>query len=179
MAKEKNAEKEILLWIKAVVIVIILALALRTFVFRICIIKGTSMVPSYYHGDVVFMDKLTYLFSSPEEGDAVICANAMGLSEGNLAKRVIGTPGDTISLEFNGEKVILIINGEEVEEDYIAEEMQQAGDVDYPITIPEGYYFIMGDNRNMSTDSRYKSVGLISEESIQGKIVFTVWPLFK
>ena len=95
----------------------------------------------------------------------------------NIIKRVIGLPGDEIDLRDNGSGIYhLYINGVLVEEPYIAEPMQDKGDITYPFIVPKGCYFVMGDNRNASTDSRRQSIGAIEKEDIMGRVVLRLYP---
>ena len=95
----------------------------------------------------------------------------------NIIKRVIGLPGDEIDLRNNGSGIYhLYINGTLVEEPYIAEPMQDKGDITYPFVVPEDCYFVMGDNRNASTDSRRQSIGAIEKEDIMGRVVLRLYP---
>lgn len=171
----KNLGNELKQWIYAIIIVAVLAFVLRTFVFTTVSVKGPSMEPLYVHGDLVVAEKVSTLFREPKEGDIVVCDYST--DEELIIKRVIGTPGDVIDLYYDGEKIVLEINGELIEEDYIKEDMQQPGDVDYPYTVPEGCYFVMGDNRNLSSDSRFMSIGAIPKENIEGRVIFKIWPL--
>ena len=86
-------------------------------------------------------------------------------------------PGDVIDIFDNGSELELEINGNTIDEDYIKEGMQQPGDIEYPYTVPEGCYFVMGDNRNLSTDSRFTNIGAIAKDEIKGKVIFKIWPL--
>lgn len=161
----------------AVALVIILALQ---FVGTVRV-KGNSMEPNFHHYDVVLMNKAAYIFSKPEYGDVVICRYDELNSKELIIKRVIGVPGDVIDIELNEDnkaaiEFTLSINGEILEEDYINGTMEQSGDCEYPFTVPENSYFVMGDNRNSSSDSRRKQVGAINLSEIDGKVVFRLYP---
>lgn len=171
----KNLGKEVKQWVFAIIIVAALAFVLRSFVFMTVSIKGPSMEPLYVHGDMVIAEKITTLFGEADMGDIVVCDYSA--EDELIIKRVIAKGGDVVDIYFNGEKYVLELNGEIVEEDYIKEDMMQPGDVDYPYTVPEGCYFVMGDNRNLSSDSRFMSIGAIPKENIEGKVIFKVWPL--
>lgn len=175
--KEKNVKNEIIQWISAIIIVIVAAFVLRTFVFSTVMVKGPSMEPTYVHGDMVVAEKISYLFSDPEMNDIVVCEYSE--NDELIIKRVIGVPGDEIDIYFDGEKVVLRVNGDKIEEDYIKEAMMQPGDMEYPYVVPEGCYFVMGDNRNASSDSRFMSIGAIPKENIDGKVLMKIWPLGK
>jgi signal peptidase I len=138
------------------------------------------MEPNFHHGDFVIVNKLAYHIGEPKKGDITICWLNSGNRRENIIKRVIGVPGDEIDMQIREQgwdwEYILYINGEEQKEEYIAEAMQQAGTIDYPFIVEENCYFVMGDNRNASTDSREVTVGAISKENIKGKVVFRLYP---
>lgn len=105
------------------------------------------------------INKLETRVASPQVNDIVICKLDNVEYQENIIKRVIGLPGDEIDLRNNGSGIYhLYINGTLVEEPYIAEPMQDKGDITYPFVVPEDCYFVMGDNRNASTDSRRQSM---------------------
>jgi signal peptidase I, bacterial type len=142
----------------------VIALALRFFVFEFIHVDGPSMQPTLQDEEYVFMEKVTYWFSQPQRGDIVIC-HFPG-SDSTYVKRVIGVGGDT--LRVNGG--VLYINGE-ADTDYFSGRMN-ADMAEF--TVPEGDVFVMGDNRNDSTDSR--AVGALSRDMVLGKAVFIIWP---
>ncbi len=177
--KEKNIKNEITQWIAAIVIIAVAAFVLRTFVFCTVKVKGPSMEPLYVHGDVVVAEKISGLLSSPDRDDIVVCKYST--SDELIIKRVLGLPGDEIDIFFDHgrEECVLIVNDEIIKEPYLKEAMLQPGDTEYPYIVPEGCYFVMGDNRNLSSDSRFMSIGAIPKENIEGKVVFKIWPLGK
>lgn len=168
----KSINKEIKQWILSFIIIIALAFTIRSYVFNVAIVKGLSMEPNFHHGEVVFVNKLNYHFSNPNYNDIVICTCYNGKTEEILIKRVIALPGDVINMEFSDDRYILFVNGEKKDEPYINEIMQQKGDVEYPFEVPKDSYFVMGDNRNASTDSRFKVIGPIPKKNILGKVFF-------
>ena len=130
-------------------------------------IVGKSMSPSFNNQDVVLIDKLSYRFTNIKRGDIV----SFYYSDAKfLVKRVIGLPGETIEY-LNG---VLYIDGDEVKEPYLENVVTE--DFSYN-TIPDDMFFVLGDNRVDSLDSRDEKVGLISKKDIIGKIIFRVWPL--
>lgn len=160
---------------------IVLVLILRTFVLGTVYVKGSSMEPNFHHGDLVFINKLSTSIGSPERGDVVICRLHSDGTEENLIKRVIGLPGDEIELVVREryEEYVeydLYRNGEYVEEDFILEPIMNKGNIEYPYIVPEDSYFVMGDNRNGSTDSRKRTIGAIPKEDLVGKVVFRLYP---
>ncbi len=178
MSEKKSLKNNTLI---SFIVVILIALLIRTFVFAPVSVKGNSMEPNFSHGDIVFINKLAYLFSEPEKDDIVICEYTTSkMKEQNIIKRVIGTPGDTINFEESIKDdeyyLDLYINDEYIKEDYILEPNSQKGNTEYPYTVPENSYFVMGDNRNASSDSREQEIGAIPKENIEGKVVLRLYP---
>lgn len=149
--------------------VLLIALSLRTFIGEPILVDGHSMYPTLQDGERIIVEKLSYYAAPPARGDIVVCYYpGHTLSR---VKRVIGLPGDVVSV-WDG---AVYVNGEPLYEsaywnDYILE-------FSSPNTVPEGTVFVMGDNRNHSTDSRENSVGPIPLEKILGRAFCVVWPL--
>ncbi len=151
------------------------------FVFRVAMVDGSSMNRTLTDGDRVFVWELGY---KPKTGDIVIC-QSKSYSYKPLVKRVIATGGQTVSIDFENWKVT--VDGKELEEDYVYHKDSFAMKTEdyYSIyqldengcfTVPEGKVFVMGDNRNGSSDSRYAPIGLIEEELIGGHVLFRILP---
>ena len=159
-----------LLWSysKIILLAFLIAIVLRAYVFDITRVEGTSMYPNLQNGDNVITSKITYLLGEPEQGDIVVL-KAPDVPGADYIKRVVALPND--ELEITDGKVL--INGEILDEPYL-DGIDTRGDIH--TIIPEGFYFVMGDNRSESHDSRSESVGLISQDSIVGKAVFLVFP---
>ncbi len=157
---------------KTVIYAAILALGIRTFVAEARYIPSSSMEPTLEINDRLIIEKLTYHFREPERGDVVVFNPTEVLRRQNFKdafiKRVIGLPGETI--EIKGGKVY--VNGTALKEDYTA----QPPDYDYgPVTVPEGQYLVLGDNRNNSYDSHYW--GFVPKENIIGRASVRFWPV--
>ena len=150
-------------------LVVAITLLCLQFVFVIANVDGSSMEPGLLARERLFVWRLQYAFAEPERGDIVMCYYPV-TGKRHYVKRIIGLPGET--LEITGGRVY--INGEALAEAYIDED--PIADV-APITIEEGHYYVMGDNRNHSTDSRHPSVGPLAREDIAGKAVLLFWPL--
>ena len=179
----ENAKiKEFLEWIKSTVITCIITIAVITFIVSPTVVKGTSMMPTYEDGDIVLVNKIGKKISGIERFDVIV----LGAPNGETyIKRVIGLPGDHIAYEND----TLYINGEANEEAYLdvyrkqlldnsplTEDFTLQSATDYS-TIPEGYLFVLGDNRRNSLDSRYASVGLVPMEKVFGKTNIRFYPL--
>ncbi len=161
--------KELYEWLEAVIYAFITILILFTFLFRVVGVEGTSMVPTLHSGDWLIISHAAY---TPKRGDVVVITQPNKKNE-PLIKRVIGLPGDTITIDEQNQ---VIVNGEKLNEPYTDGKPTYREDFDYPITVPDGYLFVMGDNRTGSWDSRYKDVGYIDERHILGKAVFRIYP---
>jgi len=158
-------------------IVIAIIFGVRTFGVGTILVKGSSMEPTYHHGDVVLINKFEYRFSKPEVDDIVICNIDSGGRDEMIIKRVVGLPGDEINLVYNpdvyGVDYSLFVNKELVEDDFGS--IAQSGSMDYPYTVPEDSFFVMGDNRNASTDSREESVGAIPKKNLVGHVMMKIY----
>ncbi len=168
--KLNRIKRTMLGWTITVLAAIIIALLLRTFVFVIATVDGPSMLPTLNTNEKLFVTKYTYTFSDIERGDIVICRYDKNGYNDVYVKRVIGLGGEEICIEDG----VVFINGEALEESYILSPM----DNDMPTqVIPYGSVFVMGDNRNVSADSR--SVGPIKEDAVIGKVQFRISPFSK
>lgn len=180
---ENPKKKEIIKSGITIAVVILIAFFVRFYVVRTIQVKGDSMIPNFNHNDVVVVNEFQYRFSNPKRNDIVICFYENGMKERFLIKRIIGLPGDEIDLQkiADGEALeyAVQINGDTLKEDYIYERMIQKGDISYPFVVPENCYFVMGDNRNVSSDSRSKEIGPIPKKNILGKVIFRLLPLQK
>ncbi len=176
MDKKKSTAQEIKEWVIVIIIGLAAVFLIRNFGFRITEVKGSSMVPNYVHGEYVFTDILSYKISDPRRNDIVICEYNDGIEDENFIKRIIGCPGDEINIFFDEEEKCYKteVNGEILSERYINEPMADMGDWDYPITLDDDEYFVMGDNRNVSADSRDSYIGLFSRDEIVGKVRFKI-----
>lgn len=135
-------------------------------------IEGNSMSLTLQDGDQVIVDKLTYRFREPERYD-IIAFPYRYEQETYFVKRIIGLPGEKVRIDANG---TIFINEEALDEHYGAETIRQPGDASVPRILEEDEYFVLGDNRNDSMDSRFASVGLVRRPEIIGKVFFRFYP---
>lgn len=166
-----DIKKEILEWVQAIAIALVIAIVIRTYVFSLIKVNGHSMLPTLHHNERLVVVKLGY---TPKQGDIIIL-NPPEKERGPFVKRVIAVEGQTVNIDFEKHKVY--VDGVALEEDYINEPTIQRGNIAFPVTVPEDHVFVMGDNRNNSRDSRYTDVGMIPYKEIIGKVTIRIWPL--
>lgn len=152
--------------VNALIVVAAVAALIATLVLPVLQIAGTSMEPSLHDGDIVLLVKTDNL----QTGD--LCA--FYYSNKILIKRIIATPGDYIWLTEDG---TVFLNGTELEEPYLEEKALGECDVEFPYQVPENNYFVLGDQRETSIDSRSSVIGCVAEDQIVGKLICKVWPL--
>ena len=136
-------------------------------------VQGSSMEPTLSAADNLIVDKLSYRFSDPERYDIIVFLQK---EETFYIKRIIGLPGETVQIDEEGN---IYVNGEVIEESYGKEVIANPGRAYEPVELGQDEYFVLGDNRNNSTDSREPSVGNIRRENIIGRAWLRIWPLNK
>ncbi|ARK29104.1 signal peptidase I [Halalkalibacter krulwichiae] len=161
-------------WVKIFLIAFTFATVIRMFLFTSYEVQGESMMPNVFDGERFIVNKIGYEFKEPERFDLVVFhAN----EQDDYIKRVIGLPGDTVYYKDD----ILYINNEAIDEPFLQEKIEEykwgpyTPNFAFPMTIPEGFVFVLGDNRQNSLDSR--RFGPISYEQIVGKVDLRFWPL--
>ena len=169
----KRALKEVFSTILYILVVLLGTWLIISFVGQRTSVSGSSMEPTLHHGDQLIMDKLTYHFSEPERFDIIVFP--FQYEENTYyVKRIIGLPGETVQI-IDG---YVYINGERLEDDvYGKEVMLQPMRAADPITLGEDEYFVLGDNRNYSRDSRDPGVGNVKRSQILGRAWLRFWPL--
>ncbi|MEK4461238.1 signal peptidase I [Paenibacillus sp. FSL H8-0315] len=177
--KQKN---EVLEWVKAIAIALVLVILIRWLLFKPFIVDGPSMQPNFHTGERVIVNEILYDIRSPQRGEVIVFHVP---SEGrDFIKRVIGVAGDTVKVEGD----VVTVNGEVVNETYIQGAIDTAhsnkalyNNKDFPNekftdgTVPEGHIFVMGDNRSDSTDSRM--IGYVPLGDIVGRADLIFWPI--
>ena len=172
--KEKSTAQNILGTIAYIIGVCVFVFLILHFVGQRTVVNGSSMDTTLANGQNLVMDKLSYRFHDPERYDIIIFPGPEEFGQHPYyIKRIIGLPGETVQL-VDGE---IYINGELLEESYGREVMQDAGLAAEPITLGDDEYFVLGDNRNYSSDSRDPSVALIHRKEIIGRAWLRIWPL--
>ena len=152
--------------VAALVVVSATAVLISNLLLPILRIYGSSMTPTLVNGNIVAAVRNgTY-----QRGDII----AFYYNNKILVKRVIGMPGEWVDMDESGN---VTIDGEPLEEPYLTEKALGECDIELPYQVPEGRYFVMGDHRSVSSDSRSSQVGCVSEEQIVGKLLFRLWPL--
>lgn len=171
MKEHLNETKE---WLVTIIATIVLIFVIRTYIFSPVIVEGDSMNPTLVEGDRLFINKLGMYIGEIDRLDVVVFK---GKNDTHYIKRVVGMPGDHIHFKNN----LLYINDQLVSESYVIEDGYQQDvtlDTLYGYEkIPESYYFVLGDNRPNSLDSRQRSIGLVHESKILGSSNLIVWPL--
>ena len=160
-------------WVVSIVTALLAVLIIRSFFFTIIRVDGTSMTDTLQNNDRLFVTVLAMKLHGPDRFDVVITHYDDTRKE--YVKRVIGLPGDTLEVKSG----VLYVNGEAYEEPFLSPDRivnYSLPQYDFgPIEVPEGSYFVMGDNRDNSRDSR--RVGFLSEDKIVGKVRYIIWPL--
>ncbi len=171
----KKVMKEILSTSVYILFVLCAVYLITHFVGQRTEVRGSSMEPKLSNADNLIVDKISYRFHDPERFDIIVFPFRY---EDNVfyIKRIIGLPGETVRIDEEGN---ILINGEILEEDYGKEVIQSPGVAYEEIRLADNEYFVMGDNRNNSTDSRDPSVGNITREEIVGRAWLRIWPLDK
>ena len=171
----KNVVKEIFSTILYILVVLLGTYLLITFVGQRTSVSGSSMEPTLSNNDQLILDKISYRFSEPQRFDIIVFPFQYA-EKTFYVKRIIGLPGETVQIDLQGN---IYINGQILNEDYGKETSNFAGLAVEPITLGDDEYFVMGDNRNNSSDSRDPSVGNIRRSNIIGKAWVRIWPLNK
>ena len=175
--KKKNQEtltlgQELFQTLQSLACIVLVIIFLFTFVMRITIVDGHSMENTLHHGDIVLVRSIGY---TPKQGDIVVLTKTT-FREASIIKRVIATEGQTVDIDYATSTVY--VDGVALEEDYIKEarwDLYADNGVNH-ITVPEGHIYVMGDNRNGSSDSRDPSLGVVDVRCVIGQAVMVLFP---
>ena len=172
--KESSWVKELISTAVYLLVVVALTFLFVQYVGQRTHVNGDSMNNTLENGDNLIVDKISYRFRDPERFDIIVFPY-QHQENTYYIKRIIGLPGETVQIEDG----IIYINGEILEESYGKEVMRSAGVASQLIELGEDEYFVLGDNRNNSSDSRDPSVGNIKEDDIVGRAFIRIWPFDK
>lgn len=167
--ESKSLLYEIRSWVRDILFAALTAVLIVVFVVQPVKVEGTSMQPELIDQERIFVNKFVYHFSNINRGDIVVFWYPRDTSK-SFIKRVIGVPGDTVEVRSG----LVYINGRLLEESYVSPEFFDIGSYSR-VTVPRGYYYVLGDHRNSSNDSR--NWGPVPESNIFGKAVFRYWPM--
>lgn len=165
--------RELYEWVQSLVGSVLVVVAIFTFGIRMLGVDGHSMLNTLQHGDrLLVLNSMFY--HDYQYGDIVILRKDGVFDNDPIVKRVIATGGQTVDIDFN--EGIVYVDGEALEEDYIREPTYTAEGTEFPLTVPEGSIFVMGDNRNGSSDSRDYRLGTVDTRYVIGKAAFLLFP---
>ena len=171
-SQKKEEGRDLYEWVQALVCSVLAVVLLFTFVVRLIGVDGHSMVPTLQDGDRLLV--LNSLWDDDYQyGDIVVLRKDTFMEE-PIVKRVIATEGQTVDIDFAAGNVY--VDGELLEEDYINEPTYVEEGTEFPLTVPEDSIFVMGDNRNHSSDSRSSDLGTVDTRYVIGKAVFLLFP---
>ncbi|MCI6675677.1 MAG: signal peptidase I [Clostridiales bacterium] len=171
---KKNMVREVIDFIVYIAAIAIACYLFITFVGQRTVVSGTSMVPTLQDNDNLITDKISYRFRDPERFDIIVLR--VESQHENFIKRIVGLPGETVQIIAGR----VYINGELLESDVYGNELMiSSGRALQPIILGEDEYFVLGDNRNGSADSRLEEVGNVHKSRIIGRAFVRIWPLNK
>lgn len=179
-----NVKRDIFEWLDVIVMSLIIVVLVFSFVFRVATIEGDSMLNTLTGGDRVVISNFNY---TPQNGDIVVISRNIDnssqgtlTSQGPIIKRVIATENQTVDIDFS--KGIVYVDGNPLKEDYTSTLTKRKGDLDFPVIVPKGCIFVLGDNRAVSLDSRSSEIGengMVDTRYVLGRAVFRVFPFNK
>ena len=172
---EDQKIKSSMKWIFEILVTLVFAAVVALMMFQTVTMQESSMEPTISVGDRFFINKAVYKFSSPKRGDLIVFRSNASDDAALHIRRVIGLPGETVQIT-NGR---ILIDGETYKEGKDFPKISNAGLASKAISLGTGEYFVLGDNRNNSEDSRYTDIGLVKKRYIAGKIWFTCAPARK
>lgn len=171
--EKKETVKEVIKTVIYFIVLLLIALFIVTFVGQRTVVDGESMENTLFHNDNLIVDKISYRFKDPERFDVIVFPYQ---KRNYFIKRIIGLPGETVYIDEDGN---IFIDDVLLKENYGKEVIEEPGIASKPIVLGEDEYFVLGDNRNHSFDSRYYEVGNISKDKIIGKAWVRIFPFNK
>ena len=171
--KQTAKGRDLYEWVQSLVGSVLVVVAIFTFVIRMMGVDGHSMLNTLRHGDRLLVVN-SMLYHDYKYGDIVILRKNGVFDDDPIVKRVIAVEGQTVDIDFA--EGIVYVDGEALEEDYIREPTYTAEGTEFPLTVPEGSIFVMGDNRNGSSDSRDYRLGTVDTRYVIGKAAFLIFP---
>jgi signal peptidase I len=162
--------RNILEWAFSIAIAVVIFLLIDNFVLKSARVYGGSMEPTYTHHDRVIVNRLVYRFTDPRPGDVIAFPYAFDPSQ-QYIKRIVGMPGDVMDMRGG-----FVYRNDTRLDDAFSEEPAMHGNVNFPIIVEEGRFFVLGDNRMISEDSRFYRVGNVPREDILGRVDFRWFP---
>ena len=171
--KQTAKGRDLYEWVQSLVGSVLVVVAIFTFVIRMMGVDGHSMLNTLQHGDRPLVVN-SMLYHDYKYGDIVILRKNGVFDDDPIVKRVIAVEGQTVDIDFA--EGIVYVDGEALEEDYIREPTYTAEGTEFPLTVPEGSIFVMGDNRNGSSDSRDYRLGTVDTRYVIGKAAFLIFP---
>ena len=174
-AREKlrnDRTRGIVKWVFEIIVTLVFAVLVAISAFQTVTLQESAMEPTYSVGEKFFVNRALYKISSPKRGDVIVFKTSASDSAALHIRRVIGLPGETVQVK-DGK---IYINGKAYEENGAYQDMTDGGLANSAITLESGEYFVLGDNRNNSEDSRFSDIGNISKKYVVGKVWFTVSP---
>ena len=171
--KQTAKGRDLYEWVQSLVGSVLIVVAIFTFVIRMMGVDGHSMLNTLQHGDRLLVVN-SLLYHDYKYGDIVILRKNGVFDDDPIVKRVIAVEGQTVDIDFT--EGIVYVDGEVLEEAYIREPTYVAEGTEFPLTVPEGSIFVMGDNRNGSSDSRDYRLGTVDTRYVIGKAAFLIYP---
>lgn len=172
VSQTKSVKSSIVEWIKVFGLAIILAFVITLFI-KPTLVRGDSMLPTLHENDYLIINKIGYKVGEPKNGDVIVFKSDLEQNDGtnkDLVKRIIGIEGDRIIIK-DGK---VYVNDKLLNEPYLSQGMDTKGDID--LVVPQGKLFVLGDNREVSLDSRYEQVGLVDISDVEGKVLIRLYP---
>ncbi len=174
LSRGDSLKQDLYFWLQALVTALIALILLFTLVGRIIGVDGTSMMPTLAHNDLLLLRSIGY---TPKQGDVVVLTKEFAYITQPIVKRVVAVGGQTVKVDQDSG--LVYVDGIPLDEPYLGEPMRDSGDfykTNLELTVPEGSVYVMGDNRNHSSDSRDARLGAVDERYILGQAVFILFP---